>query len=698
MPKVFVADRDSISRKGLAHALRQRGIDVEEFQSGPALFARALAGDPDLIVLDTDLEEMDGFQVFARLERKRPERPFPVLFVTDFDHPRVARICRERGAVGYVAKSRPQEQIVDAILDVIERPEPLAGRTLSAALAWLQSRGKTGRLDVEDGERAGYVLLHKGRVLDAEWGRWRGEDVLLAFAETNTTATFRFAEGIDDLERPAGAAQPTYGDLASRAAAPAVPTDPVTSPAASAERRPGRAAHAREKPSKPEPRPGRPPPETPAVASERTIVAPRWRIPLHLPPTDAPEPTATGGALAALHELQQARRARRISGRKRRALAAAAAAALIVTASVGLAALYSGPLPAPVRQVLTLIRLGEGGAVASVPRPQPRVADGAPSVSPAGELAPSSAPPAAVVPAGRPEEDAAGRPDEDTAGRFDVTPSSTGSYGSSFGPDAERAAAGPATTTDTRRAEARSEPAKGDAPSPASSASESSRKPDRAESAPLPADRDRTALVSPPAAAPKPDRRGDCREGWTDAFCLGAAGAGEADAPESVPPVSRQPTLEPAPGVPQPSVSPEPVSAAGDQIAESGAATAERDPVPVPNPAEARTADRSDAPSRTATAAPAGQPLLEKPILLKRGEGLYYPPELKAQGVGGNVLLKIRVGDNGRAQQVEIAQSSGYDAFDQAAVAAVGTFLWEPARNADGATEAWITQAVTFRP
>jgi protein TonB len=87
-----------------------------------------------------------------------------------------------------------------------------------------------------------------------------------------------------------------------------------------------------------------------------------------------------------------------------------------------------------------------------------------------------------------------------------------------------------------------------------------------------------------------------------------------------------------------------------------------------------------------------------KPVLLSRGRDPYYPPELRTQNIGGSVLLNIRVGSNGRAQRVEIRRSSGYEALDQAAVAAVGTFLWDPARGDAGPTEAWVTQAVTFRP
>jgi protein TonB len=126
---------------------------------------------------------------------------------------------------------------------------------------------------------------------------------------------------------------------------------------------------------------------------------------------------------------------------------------------------------------------------------------------------------------------------------------------------------------------------------------------------------------------------------------------------------------------------------------------AEEAPAPSREPAPAQPRAGAPAVDEDGGENPAGEnPAIVKPVLLSRGRDPYYPPELKAQDIGGSVLLNIRVGSNGRAQRVEIRRSSGYEALDQAAVAAVGTFLWDPARGAAGPTEAWVTQAVTFRP
>jgi protein TonB len=639
MPTVFVADRDPASRKGLAHALRQYGLTVEEFENGPALYAQALTDDPDLILLETDLEEMDGFQVFARLQRRRPEKPFPVLFVTDFDHPRVARVCRQRGAMGYIAKSKPLEQIVDAVLDVLGQPDPLAGRTLSAALAWLQSHGKTGRIDVDADGRIGYVVLHKGRVLEAAWGPWQGEDVVVRLSDSLPDSKYAFTEGADDFDLP-----PVAVD--------APPPEPL---GAGPARSNGSAALK-------EPTPETPSASRPVFQHPSGPAVQRPRIPF-AGSSGLGERAPSGGAVEALREL----RARGVgSGRRRRALATAAILLLFVGVSVGLIALSSGSLPNPLAGMLALGTAVEGD--------QQGTGSGAGS----GDLA-GSGPGAGAAREVEPGAAAPVAPGEDTSRTFDVAPASAAVQDRGFRPGGgatentqppEPAAAEPAA--DELRARERERTlARGRAD--ADRSPQDAGAPEAGTERRRPAEAERDTEEPPSIAAP---------EERTPAPAPPSAPVGDAAPREDA---ARVTEAAPPPAPPPAAVLPE------------------REIVPAPVPSD-RTgqgraaAPAAPAPTRTPRAEGAGQSLLKKPVLLQRGEGLYYPPELRAQSVGGSVVLNIRVGENGRAQQVEIARSSGYEAFDQAAVAAVGTFLWEPAQDASGPAEAWITQAVTFRP
>jgi TonB family protein len=118
-PIVFLADSEDLSRAGLALALRERGAAVVEFANGSTLFDQATTQAHDLIVMDTELAEVDGFQTFARLQHV-PGKSFRIVFLTRFEHPGVAEICKQRGAVDYLGKSQPFHEIVEAIQKSLE--------------------------------------------------------------------------------------------------------------------------------------------------------------------------------------------------------------------------------------------------------------------------------------------------------------------------------------------------------------------------------------------------------------------------------------------------------------------------------------------------------------------------------------------------------------------------------------------------
>ncbi|MBS0396095.1 MAG: energy transducer TonB [Proteobacteria bacterium] len=79
------------------------------------------------------------------------------------------------------------------------------------------------------------------------------------------------------------------------------------------------------------------------------------------------------------------------------------------------------------------------------------------------------------------------------------------------------------------------------------------------------------------------------------------------------------------------------------------------------------------------------------------GEEPLYPAAARRLGEQGAVLVRVRVGADGRAHDVEIAGSSGSPRLDEAAVAAVRRWRFEPAATAGGPIESWTTLRVRFR-
>lgn len=67
------------------------------------------------------------------------------------------------------------------------------------------------------------------------------------------------------------------------------------------------------------------------------------------------------------------------------------------------------------------------------------------------------------------------------------------------------------------------------------------------------------------------------------------------------------------------------------------------------------------------------------------------------QGWQGRVVLRVYVLANGRADTVEIRQSSGRKALDEAALTAVREWTFQPARRGAQTVAAWAVVPVEFK-
>jgi len=74
-----------------------------------------------------------------------------------------------------------------------------------------------------------------------------------------------------------------------------------------------------------------------------------------------------------------------------------------------------------------------------------------------------------------------------------------------------------------------------------------------------------------------------------------------------------------------------------------------------------------------------------------------YPRLSRRLKESGRVLLRVRVGAGGRAEQIELGRSSGYERLDQAAQDAVRRWRFAPARQGDQAVAAWVIVPINFQ-
>lgn len=93
---------------------------------------------------------------------------------------------------------------------------------------------------------------------------------------------------------------------------------------------------------------------------------------------------------------------------------------------------------------------------------------------------------------------------------------------------------------------------------------------------------------------------------------------------------------------------------------------------------------------------PQGARVSQLPSRLPRNREPVYPEELRRQGVGGTVLLRVTIAADGTAQDVTLAKTSGYPALDESALTAVRTWRFEPARRNNIAVNYTVKLPITF--
>ena len=117
--RLLVVDDEPNIRDLLATSLRFAGFEVFTAATGNEAIREATEHQPDLVVLDVMLPDMDGFTVTRRL-RDRGEQ-YPILFLTAKDETQDKVNGLTVGGDDYVTKPFSLEEVVARILSVLRR-------------------------------------------------------------------------------------------------------------------------------------------------------------------------------------------------------------------------------------------------------------------------------------------------------------------------------------------------------------------------------------------------------------------------------------------------------------------------------------------------------------------------------------------------------------------------------------------------
>lgn len=120
MPSVLIIEDDLKIRESLARRLAERGYDVESAATGLGGLETVVAGDPDVVILDLGLPDVDGREVLKMI---RAVSRIPVIVATARDEETEMVQVLDAGADDYVVKPFSAEQLEARIRAVMRRGE-----------------------------------------------------------------------------------------------------------------------------------------------------------------------------------------------------------------------------------------------------------------------------------------------------------------------------------------------------------------------------------------------------------------------------------------------------------------------------------------------------------------------------------------------------------------------------------------------
>ncbi|MHC4176105.1 MAG: response regulator [Planctomycetota bacterium] len=112
--KLLVADDHEVVRTGLRSLLADTEVTiVAEVSTGAEAVKYALENDPDVVMLDVRMPDMDGLNALGRIKLEKEE--MPILILSTFDNPTYIARAVALGASGYLLKGCTREKLLDGI-------------------------------------------------------------------------------------------------------------------------------------------------------------------------------------------------------------------------------------------------------------------------------------------------------------------------------------------------------------------------------------------------------------------------------------------------------------------------------------------------------------------------------------------------------------------------------------------------------
>lgn len=126
MKRTVLLIEDNDANRYLAKfVLEKSGFEVIQAVNGVEGVRAALASVPDLILMDIEMPEMDGYEAAGRIRANPATAHVPIMAFTSYAHPSDRERARGHGFSDYLEKPFEMEDLINRVLRLLP-PTPSA--------------------------------------------------------------------------------------------------------------------------------------------------------------------------------------------------------------------------------------------------------------------------------------------------------------------------------------------------------------------------------------------------------------------------------------------------------------------------------------------------------------------------------------------------------------------------------------------
>jgi len=191
--RALIVDDEPLARRGIRRFLRNDPETdvVGECRDGESAVTAILSKKPNLVFLDVQMPEMDGFAVVHRVG---PDRMPTAIFVTAYDQ--YALSAFEAHAIDYLLKPVGQQRFAKALEKAKERIAERSSHDLSERMIAMLERIQKREEYLEHLPVSGNGRIHLVRTKEIDWIEADGNYAILHFG----TRTLEIRETLTSLE------------------------------------------------------------------------------------------------------------------------------------------------------------------------------------------------------------------------------------------------------------------------------------------------------------------------------------------------------------------------------------------------------------------------------------------------------------------------------------------------------------------